>query len=84
MGCSLSKEQESQLVAHFRQVVIMLDGDEAGRNAATEMAIRLAHRVWVRIVDVADGTQPDQQALQTGELRTSEVLDLQRAVSTSH
>jgi len=62
MGCSLSKEQESQVVAHFRQVVIMLDGDQAGRNAATEIAMRLAPKVWVRIVEVAEGTQPDQLA----------------------
>jgi DNA primase len=38
----------------------MLDGDEAGRNAATEAATRLAHRVWVRIADVAEATQPDR------------------------
>ena len=60
MGCSLSKEQEAQLAAHFRYVVIMLDGDEAGRNAATEIATRLAHRAWVRIVDVAENPQPDR------------------------
>jgi DNA primase len=69
MGCSLSKEQEGQLVAHFRQVVIMLDGDEAGLNAAAAMAVRLAHKVWVRVVDVPDGRQPDQ-------LSTSELQDL--------
>jgi DNA primase len=67
MGCSLSTEQEAQLVAHFRHVVIMLDGDEAGRNAAEEIGLRLAHKVWVRIVDVAAGRQPDQ--LTAEELR---------------
>jgi DNA primase len=67
MGCSMSEEQEAQLVAHFRRVVIMLDGDEAGRKAAGEMAGRLAHRVWVRVADVAEGKQPDQ--LSTEELR---------------
>jgi DNA primase len=60
MGCSLSKEQEAQLVAHFRNVVIMLDGDEAGSNAATEITTRLAHRVWVRIVGLANDRQPDE------------------------
>jgi hypothetical protein len=38
----------------------MLDSDEAGRNAAAEMATRLAHIVWVRIADVAEGTQLDR------------------------
>jgi DNA primase len=44
----------------FPQLAITLDGDEAGRNAATETATRLALGVWVRIADVAGGTQPDR------------------------
>jgi DNA primase len=64
MGCSLSGDQEEQLVAQFRQVVIMLDGDDAGRRAATEIAGRLAHRAWVRVVDLPDGKQPDQLAIE--------------------
>jgi DNA primase len=67
MGCSLSEEQEAQLVSHFRQVVVMLDGDEAGRRAAGEIAGRLARKVWVRVVDVPEGRQPDQ--LSIGELQ---------------
>src|ERR1035437_1527504 len=67
MGCSMSGDQEEQLVAHFRQVVIMLDGDEAGRKAAGEIGGRLAHKVWVRVVDLPDGKQPDQ--LSTAELQ---------------
>jgi DNA primase len=67
MGCALTQDQENQLITHFRRVVIMLDGDEAGRNAAVEIAGRLAHKVWVRIVDLSDGTQPDQ--LSSQELR---------------
>ena len=67
MGCSLSGDQEEQLAAHFRQVVVMLDGDEAGRKAAGEIAGRLAHRVWVRVVDLPEGKQPDQ--LSTAELQ---------------
>src|SRR5438045_6722527 len=37
MGCSLSVEQETQLVGRFRNVAVMLDGDDAGRNAAVEI-----------------------------------------------
>ena len=55
MGCSMSEEQEEQLAAHFRQVIVMLDGDEAGRRAAGEIADRLVRKVWVRVVDVGDG-----------------------------
>ena len=60
MGCSMSAEQEAQLVVHFRRVVIMLDGDEAGRNATGEIVSRLAHKLWVCAVDLAEGKQPDQ------------------------
>jgi DNA primase len=44
-----------------------LDGDEAGRKAAAEIAMRLAHKLWVRVAEVPDGKQPDQ--LSTEELR---------------
>jgi DNA primase len=67
MGCSMSLDQEAQLVTHFRRVVVMLDGDEAGRTAAGEIASRLARRLWVRTVEVADGSQPDQ--LSSSELQ---------------
>ena len=32
MGCSMSEEQERLLVAHAEMVLLMLDGDEAGRQ----------------------------------------------------
>src|ERR1022692_2968374 len=66
IGCSLSEEQEKLLARHFRQVVLMLDGDEAGRKAAGDIAGRLAHTVWVRVVEVPQGKQPDQ--LSIGEI----------------
>jgi hypothetical protein len=33
MGCSLSRRQEELLQEHFREVVLLLDGDTAGRRA---------------------------------------------------
>jgi DNA primase len=45
----------------------MLDGDEAGRKAQAEIAVRLAHRMYVRVVDLSEGKQPDQLAV--GELQ---------------
>jgi len=64
MGCSLSDEQEAQLVARFRQVVVMLDGDDAGRKAAAEIAGRLVRKAWVRVVAVPQGKQPDQLSIE--------------------
>jgi DNA primase len=63
----MSEEQETQLVVHFRQVIVMLDGDEAGRQAAGGIAWRLGNNLWVRVVHVPEGKQPDQ--LTTEELQ---------------
>lgn len=60
MGSSLSEAQENLLAAKFERVVVMLDGDEAGRQATAEILARLASRMWVRAVMVPDGKQPDQ------------------------
>ena len=67
MGCSLSDGQAAQIVAHFRRLIIMLDGDEAGRRGAEDIVARLARKLWVRSLELADGTQPDQ--LSTNELQ---------------
>lgn len=60
MGCSLSEKQEQLLLRQFRRVTLVLDGDEAGRKAADEIGRRLIRRVFVRVVDVSEGNQPDQ------------------------
>lgn len=63
----MSEEQKARLVEYFKRVVITLDGDEAGRNAAGEIAAaRLVRRLHTGIVNVPDGRQPDQ--LSTDEL----------------
>jgi len=67
MGCSLSEEQERLLVAHADRVVLMLDGDEAGRQGTDECLRRLARQVWVKVAHVPDGKQPDM--LTAEELR---------------
>jgi DNA primase len=60
MGSSLSDTQAKLLEANFDRVVLMLDGDEAGRAACREIAPRLATRLWVRITAVPPARQPDQ------------------------
>jgi DNA primase len=62
MGCSMSEEQESLLVSHASMVLLMLDGDEAGRKATEEVMLRLGQRVWVKSVRVPDNKQPDQMS----------------------
>jgi DNA primase len=66
MGCSLSKPQEELLSKYFEAVVILLDGDEAGRAGSEEISNRLKHRLFVRVVALEPGQQPDM--LSTEEL----------------
>jgi DNA primase len=59
MGSTLSAEQEHLLVAHADQVLIMLDGDEAGRQGTDDLLVRLGRKVWMKAISLPDGQQPD-------------------------
>jgi DNA primase len=67
MGSCLSSAQESSLLLHFERIVLMLDGDAAGRAASRAIATRLSGRCSVGSVGVPDGSQPDQ--LSPGTIR---------------
>jgi DNA primase len=60
MGCALLWPQETLLLERFKNVLLMLDGDEAGRSASRVIAARLSRRCSVGLVRVPDGAQPDQ------------------------
>jgi DNA primase len=62
MGSALYDRQQWLLREHFRQVVLMLDGDDAGRRASTVIAAQLVHCCPLRVVELAAGTQPDQHS----------------------
>jgi len=57
LGTSVSERQSRLLDTYFRELVVMLDGDEAGRRASRVLAARWpdAHIAWVPA-----GWQPDQ------------------------
>jgi DNA primase len=57
MGIALSDAQE-RLLCPFREIVLMLDGDQAGETASTSLVTRLARSHFVRWVAVTG--QPDQ------------------------
>lgn len=59
MGSSLSDPQ-ADLLARFKRVVLLLDGDEAGRAGAAQIAARLVHHVFVKVVGGHDGKEPDR------------------------
>jgi DNA primase len=80
MGSALYPQQPCALLQHFRRVILMLDGDAAGRHATAECAARLGAHCEVEIINLPDGMQPDlmsndriRQALKawpsTGQMR---------------
>jgi DNA primase len=68
MGSTMSDAQEELIREYFAHVVVMLDGDEAGRGASENIGERLRRAVYqVDMVALVDGVQPDQ--LSTKELQ---------------
>lgn len=65
MGSSLSTVQQANLLRHFEHIVLMLDGDAAGRGASQAIAARLSGCCSVEVVRVPDGYQPDQLSSST-------------------
>jgi DNA primase len=65
MGCSLSGPQESALLHRFERIVLMLDGDAAGRKGSEAIAARLSGWCAVPVVRLPDGSQPDQLSRST-------------------
>lgn len=59
LGSSLSKEQEAMIVDRFDRVLLLFDGDDAGRTATDACLARLGKRIWTRAVSLPDGLQPD-------------------------
>jgi len=59
MGSSLSDEQR-KLLQRWRQVTLFLDGDDAGRQGSETIADQLLQSMFVKVVDLPDGKQPDQ------------------------
>jgi DNA primase len=60
MGASLSEVQAQLLKEHFRDLVLMLDGDEAGQRASRVIVTRLRETLTLHIAQVPEGRQPDQ------------------------
>ena len=60
IGCALSQQQERLLQQHFQEVILLPDGDRAGRTAGVAIAARLCSKISIRLVEIPSGTQPDQ------------------------
>lgn len=58
MGCEISDAQ-AELLSISREVIILFDGDEAGRGGARNVAAALERRTCVRVADLPDGLEPE-------------------------
>ena len=59
-GSSLSDQQAERLIATGRPIVLIYDGDEAGRAGMRAAVEKLVAGTFVRTVELADGIEPDQ------------------------
>jgi DNA primase len=59
MGTELYEHPTQLLRDRFSRVLLLLDGDEAGRLARDRVAARLRDRCKVRVIELPEGAQPD-------------------------
>jgi len=67
MGAVLYEPQCCALLGRFHDVILMLDGDVAGRKASKAIAAKLRPRCQLQVVELPVGVQPDQ--LSTAEIQ---------------
>lgn len=58
MGCELSDSQV-QLLREAKEVIVLFDGDDAGRKGAERAQAKLTPYLPVRLVRLPDGTEPE-------------------------
>lgn len=64
MGSALYEPQQRVLLERFQRVILMLDGDAAGRRATAEIAARLRPHCPIQMIHLAPDAQPDQMSSQ--------------------
>lgn len=60
LGAALYPSPQRVLLQRFRHVILMLDGDDAGRRATATLATQLQPHASVRVIHLPDQVQPDQ------------------------
>jgi DNA primase len=68
MGANLSMSRENLLLQRFEQIVLLLDGDPAGRAASHAIASRLNAKCHLQVHELPWNQQPDQ--LTSEQIRT--------------
>ena len=62
MGAALSQQQTDLVAGRFSEIVLMLDGDPAGREGTRDAASRLIGHSSVQRIMLAPGRQPDEMS----------------------
>jgi len=62
LGTELYEHPRQLVCNRFSRVVLLLDGDAAGRRARDRVAARLRDHCEVRVIGLPEGAQPDQLA----------------------
>src|SRR5215472_15122077 len=60
MGSTFSRRQSDLLTGHFQSLILLLDGDPVGRQAADLIIQSLQSKMPVQRIDLRHGRQPDQ------------------------
>ncbi|MHC4395642.1 MAG: toprim domain-containing protein [Planctomycetota bacterium] len=63
MGASMSNEQANLILEALNpngQLTLMLDPDEAGAGATKEIIAKLIDKLYIRVIDLEEGLQPDE------------------------
>lgn len=68
MGTSLTNEQTNQLVKLSRNIVLFLDGDDAGINATQTIGEKLINEKYnVKVISLKDNLDPDTYISENGQ-----------------
>lgn len=58
MGSSMSPEQEKLILESTDRVVLLFDGDDAGKECTRKVALQLVEKCFIKIVRLPDSKQP--------------------------
>ena len=82
MGAALSQQQTDLLAGRFSEIVLVLDGDPAGREGTRDAASRLIGHSSVQRIMLAPGRQPDEMSSEEIGQALRDVSYEQKAVYT--
>jgi len=60
MGCSASKEQIKLILELKKKIILMLDGDPAGREGTKKIVQAFKGKLPITVKSLPSGTQPDE------------------------